>query len=84
MRPMPAGALTLLCGACGDVRKIDLTLLRNVPLWVRVIEETCRAMGAGAIRVEGCDSCRDTWVVRDSTTVLEELKRSLEGSLGAR
>jgi hypothetical protein len=76
---MLAGALTLLCAKCKGVRKIDLTLLRNVPLWVRVIEEACRAAGAGAIRVEDCDSCRDTWVTRDSTTVLAELKRSVEG-----
>jgi len=76
---MSAGALTLLCARCEDVREIDLTLLRNVPLWVRMIEEACRAAGAGAIRVEACDSCRDTWVIRDSTTVLDELKRSLEG-----
>lgn len=76
---MPAGALTLLCAKCEDVRQIDLTLLRNVPLWVRMIEEACRAMGAGAIRVEACDSCRDIWVMRDSTAVLAELKLSLEG-----
>ena len=69
----------LLCARCEDVRTIDLTLLRNVPLWVRMIEEAFRAAGAGAIRVDGCDSCRDTWVIRDSTTVLAELKRSLEG-----
>ena len=81
---MPGRALTLLCGVCGDVRKIDLAFLRIVPLWVRMIEEACHAMGAGAIRVEGCDSCRDTWVIRDSTTVLAELKRALEGRLGAR
>ena len=77
---MPPGALTLLCARCEDVRKIDLTLLQRVPLWVRMIEEACRAAGAGAIRVETCDSCDDTWVIRDSTTVLEELKRSVEGS----
>ena|GEM_PF-3136326 len=76
---MSAGALTLLCARCEDVREIDLTLLRNVPLWVRMIEEACRAAGAAAIRVEGCDSCRDTWVIRDSTMVLAELKRSVEG-----
>lgn len=76
---MPAGALTLQCARCEDVRKIDLTLLGKVPLWVRMIEEACRAAGAGAIRVDGCDSCRDTWVLRDSTAVLAELKRSLEG-----
>jgi len=76
---MPTGALTLLCAKCEDVREIDLSLLRSVPLWVRMIEEACRAMGAGAIRVDGCDSCRDRWVIRDSTTVLAELKRSLEG-----
>ena len=69
----------MLCAKCEDVRKIDLSLLRNVPLWVRVIEEACRVSGAGAIRVEDCDSCRDTWVTRDSTTVLAELKRSVEG-----
>jgi len=44
-----------------------------------MIEEACRAMGAGAIRVDGCDSCRDRWVIGDSTTALAELKRSLEG-----
>ena len=76
---MSARALTSLCARCEDVREIDLTLLRNVPLWVRMIEEACRAAGAAAIRVEGCDSCRDTWVIRDSTTVLAELKRSVEG-----
>ena len=76
---MPVGALKLLCARCEDVRLIDLSLLRNVPLWVRMIEEACRAAGAGAIRVYGCDSCRDTWVLRDSTTILAELKRSLEG-----
>jgi len=76
---MSSGALTLLCAKCEEVRKIDLSLLKNVPLWVRMIEEACRAMGAGAIRVDGCDSCRDTWVIRDSTTVLAELKRSVEG-----
>ena len=76
---MPAGALTLLCAKCEDVREIDLSLLQSVPLWVRMIEEACRAMGAGAIRVDGCDNCRDRWVIRDSTTVLAELKRSLEG-----
>jgi hypothetical protein len=76
---MPTGALTLLCAKCKDVRKIDLALLLNVPLWVRIIEEACRATGAEAISVEGCDSCRDTWVTRDSTTVLAELKRLVEG-----
>lgn len=81
---MSSGALTLLCAKCKDARKIDLTLLLNVPLWVRMIEEACRAMGAQAIRVDGCDSCRDTWVPRDSTAVLEELKRSVEGRRDAR
>lgn len=76
---MPARVLTLLCARCEDVRKIDLTLLRNVPFWVRVIEEACRISGASAIRVESCDSCRDTWVMRDSTAALAELKRSVEG-----
>lgn len=69
----------MLCARCKDVRRIDLTLLREVPPWVRIIEEACRAVGAGAIRVEGCDSCRDTWVIRDSTMILAELKRSVEG-----
>jgi len=81
---MLAGALTLLCARCKDVRKIDLALLRNVPLWVRVIEEACRVAGAAAIRVEDCDSCRDTWVIRDSTTVLADLKRSLDGAAQVR
>ncbi len=76
---MPAQVLTLLCSRCEDVRKIDLTLLRNVPFWVRMIEEACRISGASAIRVESCDSCRDTWAMRDSTAVLAELKRSVEG-----
>ena len=76
---MPVGALTLLCARCEDVRKIDLNLLEEVPLWVRMIEEACRAAGAGAIRVETCDSCDDPWVIRDSSSVLEELKRSVEG-----
>jgi hypothetical protein len=44
-----------------------------------MIEEACREAGAAAIRVEACDSCRDTWVMRDSTAVLAELKRSVEG-----
>lgn len=73
------GALTLLCAKCEDVRKIDLSLLRSVPLWVRIIEEACRAAGVAAIRVEECDSCRDTWVTRDPTTVLADLKRAVEG-----
>jgi hypothetical protein len=76
---MPTRALTLLCAKCKDVRKIDLTLLLNIPLWVRMIEEACRATGVEAIRVEGCDSCRDTRMIRDSTTVLAELKCSVEG-----
>ncbi|MCM3877584.1 MAG: hypothetical protein NEA02_14360, partial [Thermoanaerobaculia bacterium] len=46
---------------------------------VRMIEEVCRATGAEAIRVEGCDSCSDARVIRDSTTILAELKRSVEG-----
>lgn len=76
---MLARALTLLCAKCKSVRKIDLSLLRNVPLWLRMIEEACQAASAGAIRVEDCDSCRDSWVTRDSTTVLADLKRSVEG-----
>jgi len=76
---MPAGALSLQCAKCEDVRKIDLSLLGNVPLWVRIVEEACRATGAAAIRVEECDSCRETPVIRDPTTVLAELKRSVEG-----
>lgn len=69
----------MLCAKCEDVRRIDLALLRNVPLWVRMIEEACRAMGAAAVRVDGCDSCCDTGLFRDATTVLAELKRSVEG-----
>ena len=69
-----------LCAGCGDVRKIDLSSLENVPPWVRIIEEACSATGAEGIRVEDCDICRDKWEVRNSRTVLAELKESIEAS----
>lgn len=74
---MSAGELALRCVKCGDVRIIDLGLIRDVPPWVRIIEEACREAGA-AISVDGCDSCRGTRQVRDSMAVLAELKSSVE------
>jgi hypothetical protein len=76
---MSVRALTLLCAKCEGVRKVDLTVLRDVPLWVRMIEEACRATGAGAVRVDGCDSCCAPWAIQDSTRVLAKLKNSVEG-----
>jgi hypothetical protein len=76
---MSEKALTLRCSRCQDVRKLELALLRPVPMWVSMVEEACRVGGVKAIRIDGCDSCRLTLVARDQMDVLADLKRSIEG-----
>lgn len=76
---VPGDVLTLLCGRCASVRRIELSGLERVPMWLEMLAEAFRDAGVRAIRVQTCDGCLDLRDVRGADGVLSELKRRIEG-----
>jgi hypothetical protein len=76
---VPGDVLTLLCGRCRSVQRIELGVLERVPMWLSLLAEAFREAGVRAIRVQTCDVCRETPTSRDMRFVLAELKRTIEG-----
>lgn len=71
--------LTLLCGRCRSVQRIDLASLRTVPQWVSFLTEAFGQAGIRAVRVQTCAVCLDMPDSLDPDAALAELKRTLEG-----
>lgn len=76
---MPGDVLTLLCGRCRSVQRIDFAALETVPMWLTFLAEAFQDAGIRAIRVQTCDVCREMPTSRDMSLVLAELKRTIEG-----
>jgi hypothetical protein len=76
---VPGEILTVLCGHCRSVIRIDLSVLTRVPMWLEILIDAFRDSGVQAIRVQTCDICMEMPAARDITVVLSELKRRIEG-----
>lgn len=76
---MPGDVVTLLCGRCRSVQRIDFAGLERVPMWLSLLAEAFQDAGIRAIRVQTCDVCREMPTSRDTTFVLAELKKTIEG-----
>jgi hypothetical protein len=76
---VPGDVLTVLCGHCRSVNRIDLSALARVPMWLELLIDGFRDSGVQAIRVQTCDICMEMPAARDMTAVLSELKRRIEG-----
>jgi hypothetical protein len=78
---MPGDILTLLCGRCRTVHRVDLADLERVPFWVAHLSEAFGQAGVRAVQVAACGACQTTPAPHDSATVLSSLKQAIEGAL---
>jgi hypothetical protein len=76
---MPGDVLTLLCGRCRSVKRVDVGELDVVPFWVTQLLEAFGQAEVHTIRVPSCHVCLELPAPRDEAAVLAELKRMLEG-----
>jgi len=76
---VPGDVLTLLCGRCRSVKRIDFGVLETVPFWLSQLAEAFRHADVRAIEVQTCNVCMEMPAPRDAAAVLAELKRTIEG-----
>lgn len=75
---MSGDVLTLLCGRCRSVHRIEIASLESVPYWLTLILEAFGAAGVPAISTETCATCMQM-PTRSARDLLLELKRTLDG-----
>lgn len=76
---MPGDVLTLLCGRCRSVKRIDFAALERVPFWLSHLVEAFSQADVRAIRVQTCDVCMGMPAPSDPMSALAEFKRRIEG-----